>query len=166
MKIMFVCTGNICRSPLAEALFEHLVREQGVSGRFEPDSSGTTAYHVGQRPDERMQLVASSHGVTIRHRSKQLEPADFEEFDLLLAMDRSNLRDMRRMAEHANGGGEVRMFREFDPEGGADLEVPDPYYGGQSGFERVYEMVYRTNRALLSRLLDREKSLSGSPLEG
>lgn len=155
MKIMFVCTGNICRSPLAEAVFRDLVAQEGCDGHFEIDSSGTTAYHVGQSADDRMRAVAASHGVQIRHRSKQFTAQDLDDYDLLLAMDRSNLREMRSIARRPEQLEKIRLFREFDPEGGAGAEVPDPYYGGRSGFETVYEMVDRTGRALLSSLLDR-----------
>ncbi len=160
MKIMFVCTGNICRSPLAEAVFHDLSHKEGVEERFEVDSSGTTAYHVGQQADDRMRSVAASRGVEIRHRSKQLIPQDFDEHDLLLAMDRSNLREMRSIARNSAHRDKIRLFREFDPQGGPDAEVPDPYYGGRSGFEKVYDMVERTSRSLLSALLDRVSTRS------
>ena len=155
MKIMFVCTGNICRSPLAEAVFERLAAEAGLGAQFEVESSGTTAYHVGQAADERMRSVAASHGVRIQNRSKQLTAADLEEYDLILAMDRSNLREIGYIAESRGVLDKVKLFREFDPKGGPDAEVPDPYYGGRAGFERVYEMVDRTSHRLLNELRDK-----------
>lgn len=155
MKIMFVCTGNICRSPLAEAVFEQLAAEAGLGDQFRVESSGTTAYHVGQAADDRMRSVAASHGVQIQNRSKQLTAADLEEYDLVLAMDRSNLHEIHYIAESAGLLEKVKLFREFDPHGGPEAEVPDPYYGGRSGFERVFEMVDRTSRRLLNELRDR-----------
>jgi len=102
-----------------------------------------------------MRSVAASRGVEILHRSKQLIEQDFDDHDLLLAMDRSNLREMRSIARNSEQRDKMRLFREFDPQGGPNAEVPDPYYGGRAGFEKVYEMVERTSRALLSALLDR-----------
>lgn len=155
MKIMFVCTGNICRSPLAEAVFEQLAEEAGLGEHFHVESSGTTAYHVGQAADERMRSVAASHGVRIHNRSKQLTARDLAEYDLILAMDRSNLREIRYIAESEGVLDKVKLFRSFDPKGGPEAEVPDPYYGGRSGFERVYEMVDRTSHRLLKLLRDK-----------
>lgn len=151
---MFVCTGNICRSPLAEAVFRDLVGIAGLSDRFEIASSGTSAYHVGQPADDRMRRVASAHGVTIRNRSQQLEEGDLDDYDLLLGMDLSNLHEMRALAARPEHRAKLRLFREFDPEGGKGAEVPDPYYGGPAGFERVYAMVERTCRSLLAALRD------------
>lgn len=151
---MFVCTGNICRSPLAEAVFTEMVAQRGLGDHFEIASSGTSAYHVGQPADERMRRVASKHGVTIRNRSQQLEEGDLDYFDLLLAMDSSNLHEMRALSGRPAHQGKLRLFREFDPEGGEGAEVPDPYYGGSAGFERVYVMVERTCRSLLAALRD------------
>lgn len=154
MRVMFVCTGNICRSPLAEAVFRDLIEDGKLGDRFEIASSGTTAYHVGQPADERMRGVAASHGVAIRHRSQQLEESDLDDYDLLLAMDQSNLREMKLIARGRDHRGKIHLFREFDPQGGPGAEVPDPYYGGHAGFERVFAMVDRTCRALVAALRD------------
>jgi protein-tyrosine phosphatase len=155
MKIMFVCTGNICRSPLAEAVFRGLVGETRVGDGFEVESSGTTAYHVGQETDGRMRAVAEKHGVRIRKRSKQLQPSDLDRCDLILAMDRSNLREIGSIAGDGGLRGKVKLFREFDPQGGPHAEVPDPYYGGHAGFEMVFGMIDRTCRALFAQLRDK-----------
>lgn len=148
ISILFVCLGNICRSPLAEGVFRSLVEEAGLSERFEIDSAGTGAWHVGEPPDARAAMVASQHGVTLECRARQVTTKDFGRFDYVIAMDRENLRNLQRMAAEAGSDAEVRLLREFDPEQDGD-EVPDPYYGGASGFETVYDIVSRSCRALL-----------------
>lgn len=158
---MFVCTGNICRSPLAEALFRDLLVQEGLADSFEVASSGTTAYHEGQSPDRRMRAVASRHGVEMTHRSRQLRTKDLEDYDLILAMDQSNESEIRYMTDRPELLSKVRMFRFFDTKGGKHAEVPDPYYGGDEGFEKVYTIVERTARSLLSRLRDEVASSSG-----
>jgi protein-tyrosine phosphatase len=152
--VLFVCLGNICRSPLAEGVFAHLVRERGLDHRFEIDSAGTGAWHVGERADRRSAEVAARHGVSLEGRARKVEPSDFARFDLVIAMDRDNLRDLQRMAGGTSHRPRVRLLREWDPEGGD--EVPDPYYGGADGFERVYAMVRRSCEALLDDLAEPE----------
>jgi protein-tyrosine phosphatase len=147
MKIMFVCLGNICRSPLAEAVFVHKVKERGLD--FAGDSSGTSAYHIGDAADPRMREVARKHGVPIKHRAQQFQPRHFNEFDLVLAMDESNFSDLLTIAKSDEERNKIVMFRDFDPEGHGD--VPDPYYGGKEGFEQVYAMVDRTCDALIEK---------------
>ncbi len=151
-KIMFVCTGNICRSPLAHAAFERLLRENGLAERFEVESAGTDEWEVGKPADSRMRKVAARHGVEIDHIARQLTRADIADYDLLLAMDKTNYRNARNLAGDGALAGKVRLFREFDPEGGASAEVPDPYYEGTEGFEEVYRIVERTSRELLASL--------------
>ena len=150
-SVLFVCLGNICRSPLAEGIFRHLVEEAGLADRFEIDSAGTGAWHVGERPDARAAMVASQHGVALECTARQITEEDFVHFDYVIAMDRENLRNIERMAAANGSDAEVRLLRDFDDEGDGD-EVPDPYYGGASGFETVYEMVHRSCAALLERL--------------
>lgn len=154
VRILFVCLGNICRSPLAEGVFRHLISENGLHGRYEADSAGTGAWHVGDPPDRRSAEVARRNGISLEGRARQVGAEDFGEFDLLVAMDRENLRSLERLREAAGGGAPVRLLREFDPEAGDDLEVPDPYYGGADGFDRVFEMVDRSCAALLAELED------------
>lgn len=153
-RILFVCLGNICRSPLAEGIFRHLATEAGLDGRFEVDSAGTGAWHVGEPPDRRSLGVARKNGVTLEGRARQVEPEDFAAFDLLVAMDRDNLRQLEALRDRVGGGTPIRLLREFDPEAGGDLEVPDPYYGGPDGFDRVYEMVHRSCMTLLEALAE------------
>ncbi len=149
-RILFVCTGNICRSPLAQAVFEHLLRKEGLAERFHVDSAGTDEWEVGKQADPRMRRVAAAHGIEIDHIARQLNRSDVAEYDLLLAMDKSNYRTMLSLA--GSLAGKIRVYREYDPEGGPSAEVPDPYYGGAEGFEHVYRIVERTSRKLLSSL--------------
>jgi len=139
---MFVCLGNICRSPLAHAVFREIVEERGLSDRYEVQSSGTCAYHVGEPSDSRMRKTAAIHGVKINHRARQIFHCDLEDFDYIFAMDGSNYKNIRSLSGNRELLSRVRMFRDFDPQGPGD--VPDPYYGGQEGFETVFAIVKRT----------------------
>ena len=136
-KIMFVCTGNICRSPLAHGVFEHLANDEGLSSRFEVESSGVTAFHVGENVDGRMRETAGRHGISLDHRSQKTRSSDLKEYDLLLAMDRSNLSALKRMAKDDEEREKIHMFREFDPGADGTSEVPDQI-GRASCRERVY----------------------------
>ncbi|HUX52452.1 MAG TPA: low molecular weight protein-tyrosine-phosphatase [Spirochaetia bacterium] len=160
-RIMFVCSGNICRSPLAHAVFQDLVDRAGVSDRYIIESSGTSAYHAGDQADPRMRQTAHRHGVALDHRARQLMQQDLEEYDMILVMDRSNYTSVRSLtAFQSLASGKrylekVRMFRDFDPavtSGGGAAEVPDPYYGDMGDFEQVFEIVMRTSRNLLAEL--------------
>jgi len=150
-SVLFVCLGNICRSPLAEGVFRHLVEQAGLSERFEIESVGTGSWHVGERPDARAAMIASQHGVTLDSRARQITEADLDRYDYVIVMDRENLRNVERMVDATGSDAQVRLLREFDAEADGD-EVPDPYYGGASGFETVYEMVLRSCQGLLDRL--------------
>lgn len=150
-SVLFVCLGNICRSPLAEGVFKELLREEGLDDNFEVDSAGTGAWHVGESPDARASVVASRHGIELDSRARQVTPDDLERFDWVLAMDRDNLRELKRMADGRGEGAELRLFRDFDSEGTGE-DVPDPYYGGPSGFENVFQMVRRSSEGLLDHL--------------
>ena len=152
MKILFVCTGNICRSPLAQAVFEKLVLERGLADHYQVESAGTTAYHVGDDADSRMRRTAAEHGVPFNHHSNQISRRDLDAYDLIAVMDRDNLAAVLRLAGSRDAAGKTRLFREFDPQGHPDAQVPDPYYGGPDGFEEVFRIVERTGRALLDRL--------------
>ncbi|MDX1493913.1 MAG: low molecular weight protein-tyrosine-phosphatase [Longimicrobiales bacterium] len=153
-SVLFVCLGNICRSPLAEGIFHQLVDEAGLADKFEIESAGTGAWHVGERPDARAEMVANQHGVELLSRARQITEEDLKRFDHVIAMDRENLRNIQRMADAMGeeAAAEIHLLRAFDPEGGDGDEVPDPYYGGASGFENVYEMIHRSCRVLLDRL--------------
>ncbi|MEX2465989.1 MAG: low molecular weight protein-tyrosine-phosphatase [Gemmatimonadota bacterium] len=153
-SVLFVCLGNICRSPLAEGVFRSLVEEAGLSDRFEIASAGTGGWHVGETPDSRATMVASRYGVTLDSKARQVTEEDLAHFDYVIAMDRDNLAVLERMAADTGAEAELHLLREFDPAASGD-EVPDPYYGGASGFETVYEMVHRSCEALLAHILDR-----------
>ena len=140
MKVLAVCLGNICRSPAAEAAIAEAASHAGVE--IEVDSAGTGAYHIGEPPDERMRRAAAAAGLHISGRARRFEPADFDRFDLIVVMDRANLRDVIAQAPDEEAIERVRMFRSFDPDADpGDLDVPDPYYGGPDGFRHVVEMV-------------------------
>ena len=142
--------GNICRSPLAEAVFKHIVRENRAEDRYEADSSGTIGYHAGERADPRMRQVASNHGVKIDHRAQKLTRKHIADFDLILCMDQENLKDARALAGTSAEKERIVLFREYDPEGRGS--VPDPYYGGIDGFETVFDMAMRCGRSLFEEL--------------
>lgn len=154
IRIMFVCMGNICRSPMAHGVFRDLVEQAGLSHRFEVASSGTGAWHVGERPDARMRRTARQHGVSLDDlRAQQFTAEDFQHYDHIFVMDKDNLHDVLYLDRGEQYGHKVRLFRELDPEPG-DFQVPDPYYGGDQGFEKVYAMVERTARSLLDRFTE------------
>lgn len=151
-RVLFVCLGNICRSPLAEGVFRQLVIDDGVAAHLEIASAGTGDWHVGRPPDPRMCATAASHGVDLsRQRAQVLTPALLTAFDHVLVMDTENLRNARALTHDPRLAERIALFRDFDPEPG-DRCVPDPYYGGPEGFEHVFALVDRTARALLSHL--------------
>jgi protein-tyrosine phosphatase len=153
VRVLFVCLGNICRSPLAEGVFRHVVEEAGLSDRIEIYSAGTSAYHTGAQPDARTVAVAARRGVHLKHEARQITAGDLHDYDYVLAMDRSNLAKIERLAESVGPHrAEVVLLRQFDETAGADLEVPDPYFGGPDGFEDVHDMVERGCRGLLEHI--------------
>ncbi len=155
ISVLFVCLGNICRSPLAEGVFAHLTGERGAAGRYRADSAGTGGWHVGEPPDARSAVVARRHGIRLGGSARQVRGEDFREFDLIVAMDGENLRALVELRGDALGGAELALLRDYDPAAGGDLDVPDPYYGGPDGFERVFEMVRRSCVRLLDLLEER-----------
>ena len=155
-KIMFVCLGNICRSPLAEAVLQKIVDENNQSKNFVIDSSGISGFHVGEDPDSRMQKVAESKGFQMTHRAKQLKRGDLEKFDLIFAMDEENYQGVLRLADSPELKKKVHMFREFDPQGSSGDSVPDPYYGGEEGFEEVFQIISRTSQNIFDKIMSKE----------
>jgi protein-tyrosine phosphatase len=174
VRVLFVCLGNICRSPTAEGVMRALVREAGLQARVELDSAGTGGWHVGSPPDSRAAAAAGARGIELGGRARSVTSADFERFDLMVAMDRSNASELRRLARDEEQRAKVRLLREFDPasaregarapEGAsararerasgarADLDVPDPYYGAAGGFEEVLDLVQAACAGLLARI--------------
>lgn len=153
-RVLFVCLGNICRSPLAEAIFRQKVSERGLDERFEIDSAGTGGWHTGAPPDARSSAVALERGVRVRGAARQLTAADLGGFDWVITMDAQNLRDTLALQTQAGRGARVHRLREWDPEP-EDGDVPDPYYGGGRGFHVVHDIVERCCEALLEDLVAR-----------
>ncbi len=153
VRILFVCMGNICRSPTAEGVLRAMVREAGLSDRVEIDSAGTGGWHAGAPPDERSAAAALRRGITLDGTARQVTAADLSAFDLVLAMDRENLRALRAVAP-AGTEDRIRLLREYDPAAVAsgDLDVPDPYYGGERGFDDVLDLVEAACRGLVDEL--------------
>lgn len=151
-KLVFVCLGNICRSPTAEGLFIHKVNELGLENYFYIDSAGTAAYHVGESANSKSQATANKHGIHLPSKARKFEYADLEEFDLILAMDSENLTNIRELDRKNTFTQKIKMMREFDPKPD-NGEVPDPYYGGQQGFENVFQVLERSTEALLQELI-------------
>lgn len=147
IKVLFVCMGNICRSPTAEGVFRHAVEAAGLNDKIQIDSAGTHAYHIGEQPDSRAQTFARNRGIDLsQQRARKVRPDDFSQFDYVIAMDHSNYQDLTEVAGHQAKN--LRMFlsfaQSFDEE-----EVPDPYYGGDQGFEHVLDLVEDASQGLL-----------------
>lgn len=150
ISICFVCLGNICRSPTAEACFRHLVRREGLEHRFEIDSAGTAGYHAGEPADPRTRAAAKARGVDITSIARKVTREDFDRFDFLIAMDRENVANLLRLAPNDEARAKVHLFRDFDPNAPKGSEVPDPYYEG--GFDRVFDLCEAAARGLLDHL--------------
>ena len=146
MRLLFVCLGNICRSPTAEGVMRRLVRDAGLEDRIEIDSAGTGGWHVGAPPDERATEAARRRGITLEGAARRFSVADFDRFDLILAMDSENLRDLLALAPDDDARAKVRLLR------GPNLDVPDPYYGGPDGFDVVLDQVEEACRKLLDEI--------------
>ncbi len=154
MRLLFVCMGNICRSPTAEGVMTKLIEHAGLQAEIELDSAGTGSWHVGSPPDERAYAAALSHGVVLEGVARTVQREDFDDFDLVLAMDSANKRELRQLAPSEQGRAKVRLLREFDAASMAagTLDVPDPYYGATGGFEEVYQIVHAACVGLLARI--------------
>jgi protein-tyrosine phosphatase len=149
-SVLFVCMGNICRSPTAEGVFRHRIVEAGLQEQIIVDSAGTHAYHVGSPPDRRANAAAERRGISLGElRARRVSEADFERFDYIIAMDEDNVAHLKEEAPPEYHS-KVRLFLEFSS--GKEREVPDPYYGGSSGFERVLDLVEEASRGLLETL--------------
>jgi protein-tyrosine phosphatase len=152
IRLCFVCLGNICRSPTAEGIMLHLVREAGRAHEFEIDSAGTSEYHVGEEPDPRSMAAARARGVHLPSRARQFLAEDFARFDYVLAMDVQNQRNLLGLAPDAGARAKIHLLRSFDAHSPAGAGVPDPYYGAGDGFERVFDICSAACRGLLAHL--------------
>ncbi len=148
-KVLFVCLGNICRSPLAEVLFKKHIEENDLSHEFDCDSCGTAAYHIGAPPDERSVANAIENGLTYTHSGRKLAKQDFDDFDYIIAMDEENLRNIKDF--DPNNHSHIFKMRKFDLQG-LNKDVPDPYYGGPQGFQEVFDILNRATLHLLKEI--------------
>ena len=149
-RVCFVCTGNICRSPMAESVFRARVQEAGLEDLVEIDSAGTGGWHEGDAADSRTVSVLDEHGYGTEHVARQFQPSWFARLDLVIALDSGHLKALRRLAPTEEDARKVRLLRAYDPAAGDDLDVPDPYYGGRDGFEECLEMVEAASTGLLA----------------
>lgn len=153
-RILFVCLGNICRSPAAHGIMEHLIAEKGLEERFVVDSAGTYGGHAGELPDTRMRQHAAKRGYRLTHRSRPVRRADFEEFDLILAMDDANYSNLNRLAPDVESTRKIVRMVDYC-RNYPDDHVPDPYYGGAAGFEHVLDLLENGCENLLTDLMER-----------
>ena len=150
-KVLFVCLGNICRSPTAHGVFEQLVQQRGLGSRIEVDSAGTASWHAGKAPDSRSIQAARKRGYPLEHlRARQAIVQDFDEFDVILAMDNNNLADLKALCP-SHFTGHLGLFLDFAKH--KETQVPDPYHGGEAGFEHVLDLVEDASEGLLNFLL-------------
>ncbi|MDH5322266.1 MAG: low molecular weight phosphotyrosine protein phosphatase [Gammaproteobacteria bacterium] len=150
ISVLFICMGNICRSPTAEGVFRHLIQQAGLAEQFDIDSAGTHAFHVNSAADRRAAAAAARRGYSLADiRARRVQAEDFERFDFIIAMDRDNSAALAQLSDPSYHH-KIRLFMEFAP--GGESEVPDPYYGGAAGFERVLDLVEKASRGLLETL--------------
>jgi protein-tyrosine phosphatase len=152
VRVCFVCLGNICRSPSAEGVMRHLVQQAGLDGAIKVDSAGTASYHAGELPDRRARLVAKRRGVELSGRARQFLRSDWDHFDYVVAMDLSNMRDLQESVPSQDYLKKLRLLREYDPEAPRGASVPDPYYGGDEGFDDVLDLCEAACRGLLDQI--------------
>ncbi|MFE3164592.1 low molecular weight protein-tyrosine-phosphatase [Streptomyces sp. NPDC059224] len=159
-RVCFVCTGNICRSPMAESVFRARIAEAGLADRVEVDSAGTGGWHEGDGADPRTVRVLQGHGYDGDHTARQFQASWFDRLDLVIALDAGHLKALRRLAPTEEDARKVRLLRSYDPDAVGDLDVPDPYYGGMDGFEECLEMVEAAGEGLLAAVRD---EVEGTP---
>ena len=157
VRLCFVCLGNICRSPTAEGIMLHLVREAGLDSAIHIDSAGTGAWHAGELADARSRKVAQARGFELPSRARQFVKSDFARFDYVLAMDASNLDNLKGLASSEADRAKLSLMRSWDKEAVGSPDVPDPYYGGPKGFDEVFDMCERACQGLLTTLIERHK---------
>jgi protein-tyrosine phosphatase len=152
VSVCFVCLGNICRSPTAEGVMRHLVRDAGLEKEILVDSAGTGSWHVGESPDRRASAAGRKRNIDVSGAARQFRRADFARFHYVLAMDAANYDDLVELAPNAEAKGKIHLLRSFDPSSPANASVPDPYYGGAEGFDEVVELCLAACRPLLERI--------------
>ena len=156
LNVLFVCLGNICRSPVAEGVFKSLLAEVNLEKQVSCDSAGTSSYHIGSLPDRRTRENALEHGLTLTHRARRLTGEDLAQFDYFVAMDEKNLEAVEKLNYRSTGlytTDTIFLLREFDPDVNNEPDVPDPYYEGPDVFEEVYQITLRCCRQLLTYLI-------------
>ena len=145
INVLFVCLGNICRSPMAEGIFNKIIEDKGFHLQVSSDSAGTSAYHIGEDPDHRMQETALKHDIQLNHKGRQLNIKDFDQFQYIIAMDQNNFDDIKLLSsQHHRSHDGILMMRDFD-KSKDNKNVPDPYWSKMDGFEEVYQILYRCN---------------------
>jgi protein-tyrosine phosphatase len=152
IRLSFVCLGNICRSPTAQAVMRHLVHEAGLADQIKIDSAGTGEWHVGKPRDSRSSAVGQRRGMPLYGRARQFQPEDFQKFDYVLAMDKQNRDGLLELAPDDDAAAKVHLLRNFDPGSPPEADVPDPYYGGAEGFDTVFDVCEAACRGLLAEL--------------
>lgn len=161
INVLFVCLGNICRSPIAEGTFRELVKQHGLQDKISCDSAGTAGYHIGQLPDQRTMKSAEKHGIKLTHRGRKLSVADLDAFDHIVVMDEANFKDVNdfyyKTKHKTPSADKLFLLRDHDPETRGISEVPDPYYESEPFFEDVYQIVWRSNEALLDYLIEKHQ---------
>ncbi len=159
IKVLFVCLGNICRSPIAEATFREIINQKGISDKIACDSAGTAGYHIGSLPDKRTIKNALSHGIALIHRGRKMTTLDFDEFQHIAVMDESNFKDVYELyfkTKHTPPPADkVFLLRDHDPDTRGISEVPDPYYESEEAFEEVFQIVRRSNEAFVDFLIEK-----------
>ena len=154
IKVLFVCLGNICRSPLAEAIFNKKIALAGMQNQFKSDSAGTSDYHIGELPDDRTIACAKKHELLIKHRGRQVHRTDFRDFNYILAMDDSNFRTLDQLkSRYGFQKKEIHLIRDFVNES-KGLSVPDPYYGGEEAFEEIYLILDQAIDCFLNQVIE------------
>ena len=153
-RVCFVCLGNICRSPTAEGVFRHLLDEADLTDAVVVDSAGTAAYHAGEAPDRRSAAAARRRGIRLGGKARRFDVEDFDRFDYVVPMDAANERDLLALAPDDAARATVKLLRDYDPRSPAGSEVPDPYYGGEDGFEKVLDICVAGCRGLLAQVRD------------
>jgi protein-tyrosine phosphatase len=161
INVLFICLGNICRSPIAEGVFQNIVQQAGLTDKIQCDSAGTASYHIGSLPDRRMRQIALERGIKLTHNARKLNGDDFYNFDYIVAMDEANFDDIRNQSYRSSGfyfpEDRLFMYREFDPERQDAIDVPDPYYEDISMFEEVYEIVERCGIEFLEFIIQKNQ---------